>query len=200
MKENYEVIIKNLHKFYGETKVFYGLNMKFVKNKVTVVLGASGCGKTTLLNIISGIDKDYKGDILVNTSSISYVFQEDRLIKNLNVYDNIAFVLKSKMKRENIDNIISKYLKIVHLENCKDKFPDELSGGMKRRVAFTRACVYNADLVLMDEPFKGLDSNLKNEIMDQFLKIHQISNNTAIIVTHDKAESKKLGDIIYSLD
>ncbi|WP_446899062.1 ABC transporter ATP-binding protein [Clostridium sp. LBM24168] len=196
---SYEVIIKNLYKSYGKSHVFYGLNMKFIKNKVTVVLGASGCGKTTLLNIISGIDKDYDGDVVVNSTNISYVFQEDRLIKNLTVYENIAFVLKSYISRQNIASTVSRYLEMVHLKQYENKFPEELSGGMKRRVAFARAIAYNASLILMDEPFKGLDCKLKDEIMDKFLKIHQQANNTVIFVTHDKLEAEKLGDIIYSL-
>ncbi|WP_363316072.1 ABC transporter ATP-binding protein [Clostridium sp.] len=198
-KHGYEVVIKNLYKNYEKNNIFYGLNMEFIKGKITVVLGASGCGKTTLLNIISGMDKDYEGDVAVNSGSMSYVFQEDRLIKNLTVYENVAFVLKSHIGKKDISSIVLKCLEMVHMEQYRNKFPEELSGGMKRRVAFARAIAYNASLVLLDEPFKGLDTELKDEIMDEFLTIHRQSNNTVIVVTHDKYEAEKLGDIIYSL-
>lgn len=195
-----EIIIKDLYKYYGDNKVFYNLNLKFTKGKITMVLGPSGCGKTTLLNIIAGIDKNYSGQVRVNRKNISYVFQEDRLIPNLSVFENVAFVIKSGEKRKDIDSIVNKYLEMVQLEEYGDKFPDELSGGMKRRVALARALAYNGDLILMDEPFKGLDFELKNKIMDKFLQIQIEKKRTVIIVTHDKEEAQKLGDMIYSLD
>ncbi|MBP2031425.1 NitT/TauT family transport system ATP-binding protein [Clostridium algifaecis] len=195
-----EIIIKDLYKYYGDNKVFYNLNLKFTKGKITMVLGPSGCGKTTLLNIIAGIDKNYSGQVRVNRKNISYVFQEDRLIPNLSVFENVAFVIKSGEKRKDIDSIVNKYLEMVQLEEYGDKFPDELSGGMKRRVALARALAYNGDLILMDEPFKGLDFELKNKIMDKFLQIQMEKKRTVIIVTHDKEEAQKLGDMIYSLD
>lgn len=195
-----EIIIKDLYKYYGDNKVFYNLNLKFTKGKITMVLGPSGCGKTTLLNIIAGIDKNYSGQVRVNRKNISYVFQEDRLIPTLSVFENVAFVIKSGEKRKDIDSIVNKYLEMVQLEEYGDKFPDELSGGMKRRVALARALAYNGDLILMDEPFKGLDFELKNKIMDKFLQIQMEKKRTVIIVTHDKEEAQKLGDMIYSLD
>lgn len=195
-----DIVIKDLYKAYGKNEIFYNLNLKFEKGKITMVLGPSGCGKTTLLNIIAGIDKNYSGQIIVNSKNISYVFQEDRLIPNLSVFENIAFVLKSSEKRSNIEKVVNECLQMVQLEEYKDKFPDELSGGMKRRVAFARSIVYNSSLILMDEPFKGLDFELKSKIIDKFLEIQREKKRTIIIVTHDKDEAEKLGDMIYSLD
>ncbi|WP_039657248.1 ABC transporter ATP-binding protein [Clostridium tyrobutyricum] len=200
MEYSGNIIIKNLFKSYNQNSVFHDFNIEFQNHKINIVLGTSGCGKTTLLNIIAGIDKDYKGQVVVDRNSISYMFQEDRLLPNKTVLENIIFVLKSHMKKEQFENIANKYVKIMELEKFKYKFPYELSGGMKRRVALGRTIAYNNNLILMDEPFKGLDDRLKDRIMDEVLKIHEDRNNTMIIVTHDKHEAYKLGDIIYSLD
>lgn len=196
---NYEVQIKDLCKSYENRKVLYNFSMNFIKNKITVITGPSGCGKTTLLNIIGGIEKDYNGQIISPNNSISYIFQEDRLLPHLTVYENIAFVLKSTMNKEDMNTIINKYLNMVKLSEYKHKLPSKLSGGMKRRVAIARAFAYKSRLLLMDEPFKGLDDKLKMEIIDEFLKLHKEDKRTVILVTHDMKEAELLGDIIYSM-
>lgn len=199
-KEEYEVKIRNLYKSYGSHVVFNDLNMSFKKNKITVILGPSGCGKTTLLNIISGIDKKYIGEVKLKDNTISYIFQEDRLIPNLTVFENIAFVLKSTINRKEIENITNKYLRLVKLTEYKDMLPKSLSGGMKRRVAIARAFAYKSRLLLMDEPFKGLDQKLKNEIIEEFLRIYNEDKRTVILVTHDIKEAETLGDEIYNIN
>ena len=196
---NYEVQIKGLCKSYENHKVLYNFSMNFIKNKITVITGPSGCGKTTLLNIIGGIEKDYNGQMISPNNSISYIFQEDRLLPHLTVYENIAFVLKSTMGKEDMNTIINKYLDMVKLSEYKHKLPNKLSGGMKRRVAIARAFAYKSSLLLMDEPFKGLDDKLKMEIIDEFLKLHKEDRRTVILVTHDMKEAELLGDIIYSM-
>lgn len=199
IKNDYEVQIKNLYKSYGDNVVFDNLNINFIKNKITVLLGPSGCGKTTLLNIISGIEKKYSGEVILKDSSISYIFQEDRLIPNLTVFENVAFVLKSTMSKEEIRRITDRYLNLVKLMEYKDRLPEELSGGMKRRVTIARAFAYKSRLLLMDEPFKGLDQKLKNEIIEEFLKVHNEDKRTIILVTHDIKEAEALGDEISML-
>ncbi|MHC6180408.1 ABC transporter ATP-binding protein [Clostridium sp. JNZ X4-2] len=198
--DKYEVVIRNLNKSYGEIPVFTNLNVNFLKNKITAVLGPSGCGKTTLLNIISGIEKDYSGQVHLESSRLSYIFQEDRLISHLTVYENIAFVLKSTMSKIQVDFTVNRFLSMVELSNCRDKFPRELSGGMKRRVALARAFAYKSDLLLMDEPFKGLDDRLKGDIIKKFLSLYRENKRTIILVTHDKKEADELGNIVYSLE
>lgn len=194
VKNDYEVQIKNLYKSYGTHVVFDNLNINFIKNKITVLLGPSGCGKTTLLNIISGIERKYSGEVILKDSSISYIFQEDRLIPNLTVFENVAFVLKSTMNKEETRKIVHRYLNLVRLMEYKDMLPEELSGGMKRRVTIARAFAYKSRLLLMDEPFKGLDQKLKNEIIEEFLKVHNEDKRTIILVTHDIKEAEALGD------
>ncbi|MCI1945672.1 ABC transporter ATP-binding protein [Clostridium luticellarii] len=196
----YEVSIRSLNKSYGRASVFKNLNINFLKDKITAVLGPSGCGKTTLLNIISGIEKDYSGQVYLRSSRLSYVFQEDRLIPHFTVYENVAFVLKSVMSKGEIEATVNSFLNMVELSDCRDKLPAELSGGMKRRVALARAFAYKSDLLLMDEPFKGLDNRLKGEIIQKFLLLYRKDRRTVIMVTHDKEEARELGDVIYSLE
>lgn len=199
MENNYEVQIINLCKAYEGHKVFHNLNMKILENEITVISGPSGCGKTTLLNIISGIEKQDSGQILLKDNSISYIFQEDRLIPHLTVYENITFVLKSTINKKEIDIIANKYLSLVKLVDHKDKLPRNLSGGMKRRVAIARAFAYRSRLLLMDEPFKGLDDKLKSAIIEEFLNLYKNDKRTVILVTHDTKEAELLGNVIYPL-
>src|SRR3712207_4981279 len=190
----------DVYKKYGNEKIFEKFNMSLKKNSINAILGPSGTGKTTLLNIISGIEGIDSGEVIYNGNNISYIFQEDRLIPWLSVYDNIAFVLKSKYSKKNVKNIVDKYLKLVKLQNHKDKYPRELSGGMKRRVAIARAFAYESDLLLMDEPFKGLDMGLKKDIIDEFLNIWNYDRRTVVLVTHDIKEAKYMTDKIYFLE
>ena len=198
--KEYQVQVKNLNKSFGDNKVLVNLNLNFEKNKITVVTGPSGCGKTTLLNIISGIEKPDSGEVILKDHSISFIFQEDRLIPDLTVYKNIEFVLKSTLTPLESKPIIEKYLKLVKLMEAKDKYPEQLSGGMKRRVAVARAFAYRSDLLIMDEPFKGLDDKLKKEIVDEFLRIYNQDKRTVILVTHDMDEAVFLGDTIIDLN
>lgn len=196
---DYEVQLKGIYKTYGNNKVLENLNMNFLKNKITVVTGPSGCGKTTLLNIICGIEKPDCGEVLSSEQGISYIFQEDRLLPQLTVFQNIAFVLKSNMTNEEMKPVIDRYLALVKMTDAKDKYPSQLSGGMKRRVAIARAFAYGSRLLLMDEPFKGLDDKLKREIIEQFLQVYREDKRTIIFVTHDMKEAEMLGDVIYKL-
>jgi NitT/TauT family transport system ATP-binding protein len=198
--KEYLVQVRNLYKSFGDNKVLVNLNLNFEKNKITVVTGPSGCGKTTLLNIISGIEKPDSGEVILKDHSISFIFQEDRLIPDLTVYKNIEFVLKSTLTEQESKPIIEKYLDLVKLTEAKDKYPDQLSGGMKRRVAIARAFAYRSDLLIMDEPFKGLDDKLKKEIIDEFLRIYNLDKRTVILVTHDKDEAMFLGDAIIDMN
>jgi NitT/TauT family transport system ATP-binding protein len=198
-EKEYQVQVRNLNKSFGSNRVLANLNLNFEKDKITVITGPSGCGKTTLLNIISGIEKPDSGEVIMKDHSISFIFQEDRLIPDLTVYRNIEFVLKSTMTEQESKPIIEKYLDLVKLTGARDKYPNQLSGGMKRRVAIARAFAYRSDLLIMDEPFKGLDDKLKKEIIDEFLRIYNQDKRTVILVTHDMDEAVFLGDAIMDL-
>ncbi|EJO5346547.1 ATP-binding cassette domain-containing protein [Clostridium botulinum] len=190
----------NACKAYGEKIVFKDLSLNFEKNKITALLAPSGYGKTTLLNVIAGLESLDNGEIIIENQQISYMFQENRLLPWLTVYENIAFVLKSNIPKEKIGNIIDKYLDLVRLKEYKNCKLDKLSGGMKRRVALARAIAYKSQVLIMDEPFKGLDLILKKEIISEFLKIWENHKRTVIVVTHDINEAKLLAHNIYFLE
>ncbi len=195
---NYQV--KNITKYYNELRVLEDISIDFGENKTTCILGPSGCGKTTLLNIISGIlDKD-SGEIMgFEGENISFVFQEDRLIEWKNVKDNISFVLKGKMDKNTIESTIDKYLRLVNLEEFKYFYPKDLSGGMRQRISILRAFACPSKLLIMDEPFKSLDINSKQIVMDFFKELRILENRTCILVTHDIEEALNLGDKIIIL-
>lgn len=191
--------IKDINKKFNELKVLENITIDFPKNKTTCILGPSGCGKTTLLNIIAGIIKKDSGEIIGFNKDISFVFQEDRLIEWKNIEENISFVLKGKIDKEQIKATIDKYLKLVKLEEYKYYYPRELSGGMRQKISILRAFAYPSKLLIMDEPFKSLDINSKQILIDFFKELRIIENRTCIIVTHDIEEALTLGDRIIIL-
>lgn len=187
-------------KYYGDLKVLDGITMDFQPNKTTCILGPSGCGKTTFLNIIAGLTDMDSGEIIgFENQYISYVFQEDRLIPWKNVKENIGFVLKGKMVESKIEATIDRYLKLVNLEEYKYYYPKELSGGMRQRISILRAFAYPSNVLIMDEPFKSLDINNKQIVMDFFKELMAAKNRTCIMVTHDMEEAFTLGDRIVIL-
>ena len=136
--------LENINKEYGEKIVFENLSLSIEENAVTAVLGESGVGKTTLLNILSGA-ASYTGKTQNDSRKVSFVFQEDRLIPFMTVNENLVFVLGKGDYTEK--------LRQVAIEEYKDSYPSSLSGGTARRVALLRAFLYDGDLMLMDEPF-----------------------------------------------
>lgn len=191
--------IKDVTKHYNSLKVLDNISMDFHKDKTTCILGPSGCGKTTILNIIVGATNFESGKVIGFEEDISFVFQEDRLIPWKTVNDNIAFVLKKKMGKEQLQTTIDKYLDLVHLKDYKHYYPKDLSGGMTQRISILRAFAYPSKLLIMDEPFKSLDINNKSILYNYFNKLMDNENRTCILVTHDIDEAIKLGDRIILL-
>lgn len=192
--------VKNISKSFGNLKVLENISIDFPENKTTCILGPSGCGKTTLLNIITGIlDKDFGEIIGFENEDISFVFQEDRLIPWKNVEENLSFVLKGKRDKKEIAEIINRYLKVVNLEKYKYYYPKDLSGGMKQRINILRAFIYPSKILIMDEPFKSLDMDNKQIVMDFFEELMKIEKRTCIMVTHDIEDALVLGDKIVIL-
>lgn len=193
----------NISKSFGKKIVFKNLNLEIEPKKVTVILGESGCGKTTLLSIIAGISNDYEGKVLYknNTSlGMGYILQEDSLIPWKTVYENIEYVLKEKIASIDLRKHIKKYLDIVKLSEEIDTYPKELSGGMKRRVAIARGFAFPSPYLIMDEPFEFLDLRTKKSIVDDFKKLQEVEKKTVIFVTHDIEVAVEIADRIVVLD
>lgn len=189
------IILKNITKQFDNTLVLEQFNLELSKGRITCLMGPSGSGKTTLLSILMGLVKADSGTVYgLEGKKLAAVFQEDRLCEGISVLQNVKMVCSRKIK----DSRIIEELQEVGLKGIESKKVSELSGGMKRRVAIVRAVMADSDLVIMDEPFKGLDETLKRQIIE-YVK-HKTAGKTVIIVTHERAEAKELSADITVLD
>lgn len=178
----------HINKSFGKNQVLEDINMIFTNGKINCIMGASGIGKTTLIHILMGLIKPDSGNILgIQGKHISAVFQEDRLIEHWDAVKNVMLVCQKGQTQEKVKNHFSR----VGLTEYEGKPVLNLSGGMRRRVSIVRALLADYDLIIMDEPFKGLDETLKQQVIDYV--VEETLGKTIIIVTHDKDEIKKLG-------
>ncbi len=182
-----DLVLDHVTKVYGDKTVLKDFAHTFPAGRVTAITGPSGCGKTTLLRLIAGLEKPDSGTITGVPDKVAVVFQEDRLCEEFSAVSNVRFVTGNTLSR---DEIIG-HLAELSLADDTKKPVGTFSGGMKRRVAIARALCYDADCVLLDEPFKGLDEVLKKSVMDYVLA--HTTGKTVICVTHDPAEAAYLG-------
>lgn len=195
------IALNNINISYGNLKVLENFSISLEKGKVHCIFGASGCGKTTLLNALTGINKLESGDKLsLENKKFSYVFQEDRLLPWATALENVLFVLRDRYCDEEAKQIAEKYLNIVGLGKFINAYPSELSGGMQRRVSFARALSYRGEVFILDEPFKGLDFKLKTELINYLLESDIKENSYIVFVTHDMQEALSFSDYIYMVD
>lgn len=186
--------LRELSKSFDGRPVLTSLNHTFPGGKITCIVGPSGCGKTTLLSLLMGLLSPDGGEILgLPSGRIAAVFQEDRLIEHLSTVSNIRLVLRRGFPEEEILDA----LESVGLKDAARQPVRELSGGMKRRAAIVRALLADSPLVLMDEPFKGLDAATRETVI-RFTR-RCLSGRTALIVTHDPDEAKMLGADIFNM-
>ena len=179
--------LKNVAKRYGSASVYENFSLSLEEGKITCLLGASGCGKTTLLNMLAGLTP-YEGKIENVPPRVSYIFQEERLLPNLTVRQNVALVLGKHADERKISEILAK----VELTGKENAYPSELSGGQRQRVSVARAFAYPSGLILMDEPFSSLDTALKIRLVDVFVRLWKEERRTAVFVTHDAEEAYML--------
>lgn len=185
LENNNILMIKEITKSYGKQKVLENISFNLNESERICIYGKSGIGKTTLLRIIAGLEKADSGKITF-VGKVSMVFQEDRLLENTDVYTNLYCVLGSRFDKAEADM----HLKEVGLEGAGNKIVSELSGGMKRRVAIVRCMMKSSEIILLDEPFKGLDTILKDNIIRYVVKY--LNGRAVIMVTHDISEAEKI--------
>ena len=207
-----KVILKNLVKSYdGKKNIIDGINLEINDKEFIVLVGSSGCGKSTILRLISGLEDITSGEILIDEKvvnhihpkdrDIAFVFQSYALYPHMSVYDNIAFGLKMrKFDKKTIDEKVKKAAKALNLEDLLDRKPKQLSGGQRQRVALGRAIVRNPKVFLMDEPLSNLDANLRVHMRAEIKRLHRDLQTTFIYVTHDQTEALTMGDRIVVLD
>lgn len=196
-----EIKLENVEKKYSNLSVIENFNISFSDDKVHCIFGPSGSGKSTLLNIITKLENINSGEILgTENKKFSYVFQEDRLLPWLNVEENIMFVLESNYSKREAKEKAQKCMDLVKLSKFSKSLPRELSGGMKQRLSIARAIAYNGDIFVMDEPFKALDMEIKNELMNYIVEYCYNNNKLLIYTTHDAFEAAYMADRIYVFD
>ena len=210
--------IKNLRKVFGDKEVLKNINLSFPKGYTTTILGLSGGGKSTILKHIISLLKPTSGDIFINNKNITkfnekeiresrkdmgYLFQDGALFDSMNIFDNIAFPLREHLNLTEleIENRIRRILKMVGLtvERVGKLNPNELSGGMRKRVGLARAIIMEPEIILYDEPTSGLDPITSNLITEMILKLQKELNVTSILISHDLKEIFKASDYIAFL-
>jgi len=199
--------LENVSKSFGHERVIHDLRLELTAHKTLSILGASGCGKTTLLKIIAGLIGAESGKILLNEEDITrlpankrnivYIYQEPLLFPHLDTFENIAFGLRlRKMKEEIIRGRVEQMISVLGLQEQQRKFPGQLSGGQRQRVAFGRAIIINPPVLLLDEPFASLDAETRSSMQRLFKDVAKDFSITSIFVTHDLKEAILMADEI----
>ncbi len=208
--------IVDIWKSFDGKKVLSGLNLSIKDGEIMVIIGGSGIGKTVLLKHIIGLLKPDRGEIFINSIPLSgvansqlekirkqfgMVFQSGALLNSLTVWENIALPLveHTNMSNEEIRNMVSEKLRLVHLHGIEEEMPANLSGGMRKRVAVARAIVRNPAIILYDEPTSGLDPIMAHSIENLIVRLKESLGVTSVIVTHDIESAYRVADRIAML-
>lgn len=194
-----DIIFNNFSFSYPDKEIYKNFNAVFFGGKINVVLGASGVGKTTLLNALTGLS-GFDGEIENMPKNVSYIFQNDRLVKTISVEKNLDFVLKNTISDKTArKNAIYDMAKLLEISDVLKRLPTEISGGQAQRVQMARAFLYPSEVMLLDEPFKGLDVSLKTRLIKKFLELWGRDGRTVVLVTHDVYDALLMGDKVFVL-
>jgi multiple sugar transport system ATP-binding protein len=202
-----DIVLRNIDKYFGDNHVIRKLNLEIRHREFVVLLGQSGCGKTTTLRAIAGLEEIDAGEILVDDVAvqnrqagerdIAFVFQLFALYPHLTAYQNIAFPLRAtRQGSDEVDRSVREVAKTLRIEHLLDKRPSALSGGDMQRVAIGRALVRRPKALLMDEPIGALDAKLRAEMRVELKRLHIENESTSVYVTHDQVEATSLADRI----
>jgi ABC-type nitrate/sulfonate/bicarbonate transport system ATPase subunit len=179
------------------------IELQFEDGEMVCFLGPSGCGKTTLLRIIAGFEKPTNGKVSVNRRTVThpnsdciFVFQQSGLLPWMTVKENVGLGLRNLPSEEERNDRIAEFLEIVELEGFENHYPHQLSGGMKRRAELARALVINPRMLIMDEPFSGLDFLTHMKMREEVVNMHEYFKKTTLVVTHDIDDALIMGDRI----
>ncbi len=198
----------DINKSYGDNRVLKNINLSIGKNEFATLLGSSGCGKTTLLRILAGLESIDRGKIILDGEDITnkspkdrnigMIFQAYCLFPTMNIFNNVAYGLKvNKVDKKVIKKEVLSALESVNLENRLNSYPAQLSGGEQQRVALARSIVMKSKVLLLDEPFNAIDAKLRKSLQMKVKELHEKYNMTSIMVTHDQDEAMIMSDIIH---
>ncbi|HMJ14522.1 MAG TPA: ABC transporter ATP-binding protein [Polyangiaceae bacterium] len=211
-----QIIVERLTKRFGDYQALADINMRVQKSHVAVIIGGSGAGKTTLLKILIGLDRPTSGHIYVDGQDMAQlgeralnklrqkfgmVFQYSALLDSMNVMENVAFPLRehTKLRDKEIRDRVSEKLKILGLEGTESRYPSQLSGGMRKRVALARALMLEPSILMYDEPTSGLDPITARMVDELILETRDRFGVTSIVISHDMAGALRIADEIYLL-
>ena len=206
-----EIVFKNICKSFGDTKIIENLDLTIKDGEFTVLVGASGCGKTTLLRMIAGIGPATSGELYIDDEEISdvppgkrgiaMVFQNYAIYPTMTVKGNIEFGLKNKkIPKAEREKLIAEVAETVGLTPYLNRKPNELSGGQRQRVALARAMVKKPKVFLLDEPLSNLDAKLRVSMRTELIELHHRLKTTFVYVTHDQTEAMSMADTIILMD
>jgi phospholipid/cholesterol/gamma-HCH transport system ATP-binding protein len=205
-----------VHKAFGRNKILRGLNMGIPDDKISMILGPSGTGKSVCIKHMVGLLYPDSGDVLVHGESVpgmkddelfemrkkfGVLFQDGALFGSMNLWDNVAFPLRQHTDKgeDEVADIVNQRLREVGLEGSADKMPNELSGGMRKRAGFARALVLDPDIVLFDEPDSGLDPVRTALLCELIQEIHEENGGAYVVITHDIMSAKRVAEYIAVL-
>jgi phospholipid/cholesterol/gamma-HCH transport system ATP-binding protein len=206
----------DVHKSFGRNKILRGLNMAIPDDKISMILGPSGTGKSVCIKHMVGLLYPDEGDVLVHGQSVpnmaddelfemrkkfGVLFQDGALFGSMNLFDNVAFPLRQHTDKgeDEIGDIVNRRLREVGLANSGDKMPNELSGGMRKRAGFARALVLDPDIVLFDEPDSGLDPVRTALLCELIQEIHEENGGAYVVITHDIMSARRVAEHISVL-
>jgi NitT/TauT family transport system ATP-binding protein len=192
------LILEKVSHDYDGVAVLQELSLSVSPGELVVLVGPSGCGKTTLLNILSGFLKPRSGDVQT-TGLLRTVYQQDGLFPWLTVKENIAMGLRAMKDKDRREKELQELLELIHLENFRDHYPHQLSGGMRQRVELARVIAGDSDILLMDEPFSALDYQTRLRMRQELAMVLQKRPRTVVFVTHDIEEAAQLADRVLVL-
>lgn len=217
------ILINNLSKVYVERRrqirgaagesgpgariaVLDNLNLEFLAGEMVCILGPSGCGKSTLLRIIAGFDKPSSGQVLQNGWELStpspeniFVYQHNGLLPWMTVWENVELGVRHEPDLEKKAATIREYIEMVELDGFEHHYPHQLSGGMQRRAELARALAVSPEMLIMDEPFSGLDFLTHMKMREEVVNMHQFFDRTILIVTHNIDDALIMGDRVVIL-